>query len=159
MNHTLVLIRHAKSDWSGDESDRERPLAERGRRQAPEAGRWLAESGPSLDAAVVSPARRAADTWALVAAELSDRVPARVDEDVYSFSARDLLGVVRRLPEAETCVALVGHNPGLGDLIGTLTEEWPPMPTSAIAVIELDGPWRRAGSSPARLAAWGRPPS
>ena len=57
--HTLVVLRHAKSDWSTGLDDRHRPLADRGRRQAPEAGRWLAEHGPAPDHVVVSPAVRA----------------------------------------------------------------------------------------------------
>ena len=59
MAHTLVVIRHAKSDWDVDAADRDRPLAKRGRRQAPYAGRWIAEQGIVLDLAVVSPAARA----------------------------------------------------------------------------------------------------
>src|SRR6478735_578713 len=62
---TLVLLRHAKSDWSTGEPDPRRPLAGRGRRQAPEAGRWLAANLDAIDLAVVSPATRARQTWEL----------------------------------------------------------------------------------------------
>ena len=69
---TLILLRHAKSDWSGMEADIRRPLAQRGRRQAPEAGRWLGANVDNIDLVVLSPATRAQQTWELVAAELDD---------------------------------------------------------------------------------------
>lgn len=156
--HTLVLVRHAKSDWSGDHPDHERPVGPRGRRQAPESGRWLAEHLPAIDLAVVSPARRARTTWELVAGELPLAPPVRVEDDVYSFGAGPLLAVVRRLPGEVATVALVGHNPALEELVEELTGEWVAMPTSALAVLELPGAWADAGGGTARLLAAGRPP-
>jgi len=79
---TLILLRHAKSDWTGGEADIDRGLAKRGRRQAPDAGRWLASSIERIDLAVVSPANRARRTWDLVAAELDGPPPMRVDDRV-----------------------------------------------------------------------------
>jgi len=153
---TLVLIRHAKSDWSGDEDDYDRPLAKRGRRQAPESGAWIA-ANLSLDLAVVSPAARAQITWELVAAELAEEPEVRLDERVYAAWGRELLAVVRELPDSATTVALVGHNPGLEDLLAELIGEWVPMPTSAVAVVDLEGPWSWAGPG-AVLRTAGRPP-
>ena len=156
--HTLVLLRHAKSDWSGGETDIDRPLARRGRRQAPEAGAWLAAHLPAIDLAVVSPATRARSTWDLVAAELDAPPPARIDERVYAASIRELVDVVRGLPEEAAVVALVGHNPGIEDLATRLTGEWVTMPTSALAVLSLSDRWSSAGDQPAVLTATGRPP-
>lgn len=158
MSHTLVLVRHAKSDWSGAHPDHERPVGARGRRQAPDAGRWLAKHLPGLDLAVVSPAQRARTTWELVAAELSDPPPVRIEDDVYTFGPGPLLDVVRRLPGDAATVALVGHNPALEELIEVLTGEWVAMPTSALAVVELTGAWAGAGAAGARVVAAGRPP-
>lgn len=156
---TLVVIRHAKSDWSGNESDRERPLARRGQRQAPLSGQWLAESGLRLDRAVVSPATRARSTWDLVAAELADPPPLLIEEDLYAFAAAPLLRVVRSFPETWRTVAMVGHNPGLEDLVEQLAGKYLAMPTSAVAVLELPGLWRTAGEgSSVRVLAYGRPP-
>ena len=156
---TLILLRHAKSDWSGEEADVDRPLAKRGLRQAPHAGRWLARSIDSIDLAVVSPAHRARSTWELAAAELDDRPPVRTDDRAYAASASQLLGVVRDLPDDVSTVVFVGHNPGLEELASLLTGEWVPMPTSAIAVIGLDGSWSAAGRSTGILRASGRPPA
>lgn len=156
---TLILLRHAKSDWSGGAADVARPLAKRGRRQAPEAGRWLAANVDRIDLAVVSPAIRARSTWDLVAAELDVRPRTRVDDRVYAASDRELLTVVRELPDEVATVVLVGHNPGLEDLASTLTGEWTPMPTSALAVITVPGPWPTAGRRRAVLRTSGRPPA
>jgi phosphohistidine phosphatase len=150
---TLVLLRHAKSDWETPASDRDRPLAKRGRRQAPEAGRWLATSGPVLDLAVVSPARRAGDTWQLAAAELAAPPPVRIEEAAYGVDGDGLLAVLRALRD-ERSVVLVGHNPALEELLHRLTGERRPMTTSCLAVLELDD-WT---SDRGRLVAHGRPP-
>jgi phosphohistidine phosphatase len=155
---TLVLLRHAKSDWSGGEPDAARPLAKRGRRQAPEAGGWLAAHLDGIDLAVVSTATRARSTWDLVAGELEEPPPVRFDERVYAASDRELHDVVRGLPEDVRTVVLVGHNPGLEDLVLRLTGEWAPLPTSAVAVLDVRGPWSTLREGRARLRTAGRPP-
>ena len=156
--HTLILLRHAKSDWSGGEADVDRPLAARGRRQAPDAGRWLAEHIETLDLAVVSPARRARSTWDRVAAELGVEPQTRIDDRVYAASGRELLTVVQELPDDLATAVLVGHNPGLEDLVSLLTGEWAPMPTSSLAVIAVSGSWSSTAPGSASLLASGRPP-
>ncbi len=157
--HTLILLRHAKSDWSGHEDDHDRPLAKRGRRQAPEAGRWLAANVDSIDLAVVSTARRARSTWDLVSDELDEPPNTRHDNDAYAASVDELLDIVRSLDEALNTVVLVGHNPGIEDLAEALTAGRVPMPTSALAVIELNNTWDGAGRKRGLLRAAGRPPA
>ena len=156
---TLILLRHGKSDWSAGEPDHLRPLARRGRRQVPVAGRWLADNVGAIDLAVVSPAERTRETWRLAAAELAGPPPVREDERVYAGSAQSLLGVVRELPAELATVVLVGHNPGLEDLVEHLTGRWLSMPTSALAVIDLSGSWTAADTGAAELRAQGRPPA
>ena len=155
---TLILLRHAKSDWSGDESDRLRPLAKRGRRQAPDAGRWLAANIDSIDLAVVSPARRARDTWGLVAAELDMPPRTRIDDRVYAASGHELLSIVRDLSDDIETAVLVGHNPGIEKVASHLSGERLPMTTSALAVITIAGSWSTAAHHSAALRASGRPP-
>jgi phosphohistidine phosphatase len=157
--NTLILLRHSKSDWSGDETDIDRPLGKRGRRQAPEAGQWLATHVDRIDLAVVSTAERARATWDLVSAELGERPATRHVEDAYAASVGELLDIIRSLGEELDTVLLVGHNPGLEGLAESLTGDWVPLATSALAVIELDDPWRSAGRAPGRLLAAGRPPT
>lgn len=156
---TLILLRHSKSDWSGNQDDIDRPLAERGRRQAPEAGRWLGHNVDTIDLVVSSPAKRARSTWGLAADELAGDPPARVDDRLYAASPDQLLEVVHELPVDADTVVLVGHNPGIEQLVSVLTGVSVRLRTSALAVIELTGPWSSAGSSKGVLRASGRPPT
>ena len=156
---TLILLRHAKSDWSGDERDSLRPLAERGRRQAPEAGRWLAANADAIDLALVSSATRAQQTWHLASAELAAPPPVQIEERAYAATAGELLDLVRELPAEVGTAVVVGHNPGLEDLATMLASRSVEMPTSALAVISWTGEWESAGTVDASLMASGRPPS
>jgi phosphohistidine phosphatase SixA len=102
----LMILRHAKSAWPDGVPDRKRPLAKRGCRDAPAAGRWLRGHIVRLDAVVCSPAERARQTWALVAAELDQPPAATFDDRIYrapvgarnSAQAVDLLHRRRRKP-------------------------------------------------------------
>ncbi|MCD6638906.1 MAG: histidine phosphatase family protein, partial [Nocardioides sp.] len=87
---TLVVLRHGKSDWDVPATDADRPLGKRGRRQAEEAGQWLADHGPALDVAVLSPARRARETWERASGRLDEPPPVRVDEAAYTFDGAGL---------------------------------------------------------------------
>lgn len=153
MTRTLVVMRHGKSDWSVNASDHDRPLTERGRRQAAEAGRWLERHGGALDLALVSPAERASTAWTLASAELSAPPPVRSEQGAYTFDGLDLLALVRSLGQ-ERRVILVGHNPACEEVLELLTGQRPEMKTSALAVVQLRD-WR----SPGTLVAHGRPPS
>ncbi|NUR05402.1 MAG: histidine phosphatase family protein [Nocardioidaceae bacterium] len=144
----LVVLRHAKSDWSGGEPGRLRPLAPRGRRQAPEAGRWLAAHLPDLDVALVSPATRTRQTWDLVAAELASPPETRVVANLYAASLDELLDVVAGVERGRT--VLVAHNPGVEELVEELTGLAVEMKTSALAVVDL---------GTGALLAHGRPPT
>ena len=156
---TLVLFRHAKSDQSSTQADIDRPLNSRGRRQAPEAGQWLADNVDGIDLAVVSPALRARSTWELAAAELGHPPETRIDDRVYNASVADLLDVIRELPVDTRCAVLVGHNPGIEDLASLLANEAVTMPTSAIVVLESPTAWSSVGKAWAALRAQGRPPA
>lgn len=156
MSRLLVLLRHGKSDWDVPASDRDRPLTGRGRRQAGEAGAWLAGAGLTYDLAVVSPARRAADTWARAAAGGGLDVRTRVEESAYTFDGDDLLAIVRALTGSGATI-LVGHNPALEELVRDLTGDDVDMPTACLAVIRL-ADWGSAGDGRGELLAHGRPP-
>jgi phosphohistidine phosphatase len=156
--HTLIALRHAKSDWSGNEADIDRPLARRGRRQAAEAGQWLAAHVDRIDMAVLSTATRARATWDLVTEELDEPPETRDTAGAYAASADDLLNIVRGLGERLGTVVLLAHNPGLQGLVEVLAGECVSLPTSAVAVIDLDAPWRSAGHVLGLLRAVGRPP-
>ncbi len=149
----LVVLRHAKSDWTQPVSDRQRPITSRGARQASEAGEWLAAQPWQIDLALVSPAVRASSAWDLAAAHL-DALPTQHVEDAYTFDGGALLALVRRQPADLTTIVVVGHNPAVEELVEALTGRWVLMKTSSLAVVELDSWQSRSGE----LVAWGRPP-
>ena len=144
----LVVLRHAKSAWPDGVPDHERPLAPRGRRDAPAAGRALVEADCLPDLALCSTAVRARQTWELASAQWGTPPPVRQDPRLYAADVTDLLRVVHEVsPEVETLL-LIGHNPGLEDLVlelagdsldDMLDEVRTKFPTSAIAVLAWHG--------------------
>ncbi|HVV24762.1 MAG TPA: histidine phosphatase family protein [Pseudonocardiaceae bacterium] len=147
---TLVVLRHAKSAWPEGTDDRERPLADRGRRDAPAAGRWLRGRVP-VDLVVCSPALRTRQTWDLVAAELDGTPEFRVDDRVYDAFVEELVDVVRDLPATAENVLLIGHNPGLTELVHELSGSDFSLKTSSIAILRGHGEWSDAGANWLRL--------
>jgi phosphohistidine phosphatase len=137
----LVILRHAKSAWPDGVPDRQRPLARRGRRDAPAAGRWLRDHVEHLNAVVCSPAERARQTWALVAGELDNPPAAKFDDHIYGAPPGALLTVVRELPDTAGTALLVGHNPGVQELVALLSGREPAMKTSSVAVLTWTGSW------------------
>ena len=150
---TLVVVRHAKSDWTNEVPDAGRPLAERGRRDAPLIGRWIAEHVGGVDLVLCSPATRARQTWQLAGAGLDPRPPVRYEERIYTSSPSGLLGVLDELPDDAGTVVLVGHNPSLTDLVTLLSGASHELKTSAVAVLRWTGSWADAHARPASLAA------
>ncbi|MGH7542634.1 MAG: SixA phosphatase family protein [Gemmatimonadota bacterium] len=120
---TLVLVRHAKSSWKDASlADRDRPLNDRGKRDAPEMGRRLAARGEAPDLIVSSPAARALATARVIAEAVGypvDRI--REDERIYMAGPADLLGAIHDLDDDDDRVFLFGHNPGLTDLVNALS--------------------------------------
>ena len=144
----LVVLRHAKSAWPEGVADHERPLAPRGGRDAPAAGRALAEADCLPDLALCSTAVRARRTWELASAQWGTPPPVRLQRRLYAADAPDLLEAVRETPAAVRTLLLIGHNPGLADLVlelageglnDTLDRVGAKFPTAAIAVLSWHG--------------------
>lgn len=154
---TLILLRHAKSAWPQEAADAARPLAARGRRDAPVVGRWLRKHAPKIDLVVCSPAVRAVQTWDLAAVQLDAIPEVRHDEWLYSASAEDLLTTTQELPHEASTAVLVGHNPGLEDFLTLLTGVVEPLKTSAIAVVTAPGDWEKARPGSWTLCALATP--
>lgn len=144
MTRTLILLRHAKSAWPADTAAAARPLAARGLHDAPAVGRWLNAQDSKIDLVVCSPAVRAAQTWDLAAVQLDSIPQVRHDERLYDASGQDLLTVIQELPPSATTAVLVGHNPGLEDVLTLLTGLAEPLKTSAVAVITTALSWEQA---------------
>lgn len=137
---TLYLMRHAKSSWSFDDlTDKERPLNDRGRDDAPAMGQALAQRTIHLDLLVSSPAVRALSTAALVAKELNyphDQI--QVVDSIFEATVPDLLAVVRGLPDAASSVLLVGHNPTITEFANLLSpSSIPDMTTAAVVCLRF----------------------
>jgi phosphohistidine phosphatase len=143
--------------------DLERPLAKRGRRDAPRIGAWLRSAGYVPDLVVCSAARRAQQTWELVAPEVDGTPEVRIERRVYEATVLALLMLVRELPEARRTVLIVGHNPGLAELAVGLADRPDNVgltfPTAAVAVLGMAGDWADAAPGAARLLDFVTPSS
>jgi len=137
---TLFLVRHAKSSRDDPSlPDRERPLDDRGKRDAPKMGKRLAKRHAKLDLLVSSPALRALTTAHLIADEMGyKRKDIVVDDRLYASSPDDLLAVIRALDNKLDRVMLVGHNPEFSNLAHRLSSEIVDMPTSAVIEYHFD---------------------
>ncbi|MFI7100154.1 SixA phosphatase family protein [Streptomyces sp. NPDC050161] len=159
----IVLLRHAKAEWSQD-SDHERPLAERGRKDAPAAGRRLAGAGITPDLTLCSTASRTRETWKLFVGELPQRPKTVYDERLYEASLGELIAVLNETADEVRDLLVVGHNPGMhaladalageaeGDLLPRLNRGG--FPTAAMAVIEFNGSWKSVEHGVGRLVAY-----
>lgn len=129
MTRELLLLRHGKSGWREPVADYDRPLKKRGRQGAKRMGAWLEQQGLVPDYVLSSPAERA-----LATAERCVRVLGRkgswvhTDKRLYLADARTLLTALQGIPGEYRRVLLVGHNPGLEDLVRQLATQPPATP-------------------------------
>ena len=135
---TLYILRHAKSSWDNPLlADFERPLNKRGLDAAPFMGEVIYKNRFKPELFLSSPAKRAKQTAVLVREVGAIEPEIRFDERIYEASPQTLVQIISDLGEEADSVLLVGHNPGLEGLIRFLTGEIQPMPTAALAVIDL----------------------
>ncbi len=162
----LILIRHAKAEPSGS-TDAKRKLAPKGEADAVAAGAWLKQAGITSGVALVSPAKRAAQTWEQAAAQLSRAPRTVLDERIYAATVDDLLAVIHDAPPQTRTLLVVGHNPsvealatGLDDGAGDKKAEKAmkaKYPTSGIAVLAVDGSWSTLAPGGASLMSFAVP--
>lgn len=165
MMRELLLLRHGKSDWSNDGSDFDRPLNRRGQRDAARIGRWLADQRLLPDIVVSSPACRAAQTAKLVCTSAGiDAADIVWVERLYLASVGTLLDFVRAIPAERRRVLLIGHNPGLEDLVEHLSEaaerhrrHGKLLATASLAYLALNEDWSGVGLDSAELQRIVRP--
>lgn len=165
MSRTLILLRHGKSDWSTNNDDFDRPLKKRGKNASRQVGKWLSANQRVPDFVITSPATRAMQT-----AEIACEAMGIKKEDIYSrkhiylATTEELLYVLEDCPEQAQCVMLVGHNPGLEELLyylvnGTMTipEDGKLMPTATLAILEMPDTWAQLQTGSAKLEFLLRP--
>ncbi|MFF5706785.1 SixA phosphatase family protein [Streptomyces sp. NPDC012794] len=147
----IALLRHAKADWP-QVSDHDRPLAERGRKDAPAVGLKLAETGITFDLALCSTAARTRETWKLAVQELPSRPKTVYEDRLYEASPGELIALLNETPDEVSDVLVIGHNPGMhaladglcgraeGDALSRMTRTG--FPTAALAIVSFTGPWK-----------------
>jgi len=166
----LMLLRHAKADWPDGVADHERPLARRGQRQGPEMARYMADQGLVPDGVIVSTARRTQQTWELAASAFPAGIPKSDDARIYEASKENLLQVIREADDAASVLLLIGHNPGLTEVVYSLIDPdqaSPALsrlergyPTSGLAVIDFPADrWAAVAEGSGRLQRFETPAS
>ena len=136
---TLLVLRHAKSSWNDTGlADHERPLNKRGRWDGPRMGELVREHRLTPDIIVSSDAIRARRTAEALAEAARYAGEILLDPILYLASPPDILAVLRTVRETNAgTVMIVGHNPGLEELVAQLTGEQQDLPTAALAQIRL----------------------
>lgn len=138
---TLILVRHAKSDWSEEGlSDMERPLNERGKKDAPEMAKRLRKKGIRIDAFVSSPAKRALRTARYFAEEFDEKKDnIQLEQRLYGALPAQFEQVVASLKDKDDTVILFSHNPGITAYANTLCNvRTDNMPTCAVFAVQAD---------------------
>ncbi|GII81234.1 phosphohistidine phosphatase [Sphaerisporangium rufum] len=158
---TLIVLRHAKAAEVPGLADRERPLTGRGERDAGRAGEALRGFGLVPDLVLCSPAARTRRTAELALAVLAGQPPVWTEGEIYQAYADELLDLIGRTGDEVGTLLLVGHNPGVQELVGnlTMTRDGDGFPPGAFAVLRTPG-WAALGPGEGRLVTrWapGRP--
>lgn len=165
---TVILMRHAKSGRKNrDVDDHDRPLKKRGRKAAPVMARWLEAQGPAPGIVLCSSSRRTRET----VERMRDATPGLPEPEIrpslYEAGPAALLDELKSLPDDRDSALLVGHQPGLGELLDLLVREvrdaedrraFEKFPTAAIAILRADvASWRELGPDSAELTAFAVP--
>jgi phosphohistidine phosphatase len=136
---TVLLMRHGKSKRGPEyETDFERPLAKRGKRDAARMGEFLAEQDVLPDVILCSPAKRARRTAERCADAADYQGQIRDEESLYFGSVEEYLALLWAMEDTVSRVLFVGHNPTTEDAIETLCRRYVRMPTAALARIDFD---------------------
>jgi phosphohistidine phosphatase len=135
---TLLVLRHGKSSWNDPTlDDHERPLNKRGRRDGSRVGKLVRKYGMMPDVVISSEAVRARLTAEAVVQSARYSGEILLDQQLHMASPADILSLLRTVRENAETVMIVGHNPGLEELVTQLTGEQQDFPTAALAQIAL----------------------
>lgn len=152
----LIVLRHAKAIAGFGLADIDRPLADRGRRDAGATGDWLRENGLEPDKVLCSTAVRTRETLD----RLQLQAPVEYSARIYDNSVDALFSLIRETPDDVGTLLLIGHNPSFHMLVGDLVDDAPDsFPTCALSVIELPGRWYETAPGTGTLLAHRTPKS
>ena len=134
----LLLMRHAKSSWKDASlSDHQRPLNQRGKRDAPRMGKYLQEQGIPLDAILCSTAERARATAAGFLGKYTLEGDILYIDDLYLAGPEMIVAHLTRLPDTVDTAMVIAHNPGLDDFLEMVCDEQEHMSTASVAYIQF----------------------
>ncbi|MCF6270274.1 MAG: histidine phosphatase family protein [Melioribacteraceae bacterium] len=157
----LYLIRHAKSSWEDHLlSDYDRPLSDRGKRDAPKIGEVLKSKKAKPDLIMSSSARRALKTAKIISSILNYPVEDIVEESaIYEATTQDLLNLINKIDDKNNTVFLFGHNPAFTVLANLLGNKFiDNMPTCAVAELKLDvNSWKDVAADRGKLISFEYP--
>jgi len=150
---TLILVRHAKSDWEQGKPDFERNLNKRGEQDAPMMGRLLSSYGIKPDLLISSPAKRALSTAKHFSKMLEFKPEITLHPDLYDSGIGSYLSVIQQIEDNNTEVVLFGHNPMIEGLAALLCGTSNPVtvPTCGVLGFEVSGVWSDISPENARL--------
>ena len=166
MNRQLILLRHAKSDWSlSSRKDYDRPLSGRGTVDVAGIAQWLKGNNYLPDHVISSPALRAWQTTEAVSYSLGISAQnIHYDKNIYMADRNNLLKVFENISANYKSVLLVGHNPGLDELLIylaakklKLTKNGKLLTTAAAAILSIPGDWNNLSAQSASLVDIMRP--
>ncbi len=155
----LILMRHAKSDWS-DESlaDHDRPLNGRGQRDAPRMANWLADIELLPDVIFSSSSVRTRQTVGLMTAQWTSEPEISFSESLYLSSPETIFQTILGNGGDAQRLMVVAHNPGMAHLVSHLSNQGVEMPTAAIAIFQLgDVVWSELDEGTLNLIHYMRP--
>lgn len=144
---TLLLLRHAKSSWKdSDLDDHDRPLNQRGKRDAPRMGQLLRAEKLAPSFILTSSAKRCRKTAEHVIHECGYRGETRITGELYEAGVPQLCDLIAAVPAHCERLLVIGHNPSLEELLEQLTGSYTPLTTAALAQVELPlEAWREFG--------------
>lgn len=165
MCYELILLRHGKSDWHTLQADFDRPITDRGKRAAQRMGVWLAQNKLKPDMVIGSPAVRARLTAEKMMKAMGETDHYIIyDEAIYEAELADLLKLLSGISKQTKRVILVGHNPGLEQLLTylcgqniMLPDDGKLLPTATLAHLSLSCPWHHIKKNTAELIQIQRP--
>lgn len=155
---TLILIRHAKSDWPENVADMDRPLAERGIKNARKMAKFLLKEAYEIDCLVTSPAKRTIETCEI----FSDifEMEYETEGKLYHPSEQKFMSVVLSVDDRFNSAAMFSHNNGISNFANSLSDEFIDFPTCGVAIFNVDiDEWSNFENADKKLIAFYKPKS
>ncbi|AYV55897.1 SixA phosphatase family protein [Leptospira kmetyi] len=159
----IHLIRHSKSDWESEfKSDHERPLSERGKKNARSLRKYLAKIEFKTDLFLVSDSKRTLDTYKIISKKRDLSSEMIVTEELYESDSEDILAKIRKLDSKILSTTLLGHNPGMEEIANRLIRGKEDLsssesvfykfPTSGFLSIQIETEsWEESGKVPGKI--------